>query len=127
MEDLNRHVVIAFVVFGLLSVWLLGQTLEWAFVSFSPASNMMLGGGFRLHSLLGAVGGIGLTWWLWNHAVARPFVQEVAVEVSRVTFPTMEDTRGSTVVVIVVSVLVALALSGFDLVWKFLTDSMLAL
>ena len=62
---------------------------------------------------------------LWRHQQANQFMNEVMVELSRVTWPTQKETSSATVVVIVM-VLISGAVLGFlDYVWTSLLKQVL--
>lgn len=81
----------------------------------------IIGNEFRLHDLMGiAVGVIGGI-WLWRHDRLFQLANEVAFETRKVTWPSVEETRQGTVVVVVVTILIALALWAFDILFSALT------
>ncbi len=50
------------------------------------------------------------------------FVTEVCVELSKVTWPSRQETWSQTIVVLVVSVIAAVILGVFDMAWSRITD-----
>lgn len=50
------------------------------------------------------------------------FSNEVAAELSKVTWPTRKDTYAQTIVVVIVSVIAAIILGVFDAAWSSVTD-----
>ncbi len=81
----------------------------------------IIGNEFRLHDLLGIAVGVFGGIWLWRHDRLFQLANEVAFECRKVTWPTLEDTRQGTIVVVVVTVLIALALWAFDVLFSALT------
>lgn len=117
-----RMVNMAFMTAALL-LWIVSADL------FSGALDMVrpewdlriIGNEFRLHDLMGiAVGVIGGI-WLWRHERIFQLANEVAFETRKVTWPPMDETRQGTIVVVVVTILIALVLWGFDVLFSALT------
>jgi preprotein translocase subunit SecE len=61
-----------------------------------------------------------------NHKVFN-FLDEVATELSKVSWPTSQETITSTGVIVVMVGIAALILFGFDAIWGTLTNSFLTL
>jgi len=54
---------------------------------------------------------------LWKHEQANQFMNEVMVELSRVTWPTQKETTSGTIVVIVMVLISGVILGFLDFVW----------
>ena len=80
----------------------------------------MLGANFRLANLLGLGMAIVLTFYLRRRY--STLAMEIGNELSRVTWPTWPETRLSTIVVMIVTVIIALILGAFDYVWAQLSS-----
>jgi preprotein translocase SecE subunit len=65
------------------------------------------------------IGGI-LFLVLWRHDDANQFMNEVMVELSRVTWPTQKETTSATGVVIIMVLLSGMMLGLFDYCWTML-------
>ena len=118
----ERIVNFTFVVAGLLLWFLSGHLFAFLFDVIGPQWDLeILGAEFRLSSLLGAgvgvVGGIAL----WRDARLFTLAHEVVSELRKVTWPSAGETRVTTVVVVVTTLLAAGCLSVFDFVFSFLT------
>jgi len=119
---LEKYVRIGFVVAGIL-VWavaasLFGTLFQWIAPNWDK---MLLGAQFTVSTAIGALFGIGTGIALWlNPAVLRLGV-EIANELRNVTWPTWQETRVSTIVVLVTTVVVAAILGLFDAVWGSLS------
>ncbi|MBK9033427.1 MAG: preprotein translocase subunit SecE [Myxococcales bacterium] len=59
---------------------------------------------------------------LYRHDRIHTLANEVASELGKVTWPTPKEVRAATIVVIVMSIISALVLGVFDLVWSNLTE-----
>ena len=117
-----RMVNMAFMA-GALLLWIVSaRTFAGAFDLLRPECDLaLIGNEFRLSNLLGiavgVVGGIAL----WRHATLYQLANEVAAEVRKITWPNAEETRVSTSVVIVTTILIAVALWAFDIVFSAFT------
>ena len=69
-----------------------------------------------------AIIGVATGFGLYLHPKVKPLADEVAGELSKVTWPTRPETWRNTVIVIVMSFLAALYLGIFDAVWSTFTD-----
>lgn len=69
-----------------------------------------------------AILGILTGYLLYRHPTVRPLADEVAGELSKVTWPSRKETWQSTIVVIVTSVIAAIYLGLFDTLWSAFTD-----
>ena len=91
---------------------------QWAFTLSGTANPEYFGGSMSLSGLIA----IGLTAataaFLWKHKVTFDFCLETVQETRKVVWPTKQETRDQTVVVIITSVLIAMMLWGFDQVFK---------
>ena len=115
----------AYLVGGLIVAWVFAKTSDLIFTSLTPRANIAFAG-ITLSVIVGVVLAVLLTVALWRNRRAYQWTTEVAVELSRVTWPELDETRQSTIIVIAFSVVLALALSLFDFVWKFATDAILS-
>ncbi len=69
--------------------------------------------GFALAGILAIV--------VWRIPRTQTVSLEVALELRRVTWPTLPETRAATVAVVVASVIAALILGVFDMMWSWLS------
>lgn len=119
---MEKYVRISFAVAGLL-VWVtLAATFGWLFQLVAPnLDRPILGADFSVSNLLGLLIGVGVAVYLWFHQTVNKLALEVASELRNVTWPTWPETRVSTIVVIVTTIVVALILGLFDFVWGWLS------
>ena len=129
----NRLVAFSHVVFALLVGTFLEHVLFAVFRLFSatqPLTNTMfqlpLGPGdpkdFSWAAIIGLGIGIGGFAWLWKKPESHTVSMEIAAELRKVTWPSLEETRAATIAVIVASLIAAVLLGLFDVFWQFLTD-----
>jgi preprotein translocase subunit SecE len=129
----NRLVALSTVVFGLLA----GIFLEHVFLALfgllsatQPLTTTLfqlpLGPGepkdVSWATVLGLAIGAGLFAYLYKKPGTRTVADEIAAELRKVTWPSLEETRAATIAVIVASLIAAVLLGFFDVFWQFLTD-----
>jgi preprotein translocase subunit SecE len=119
---IERWVQFAFLAVGVLSFWLFDKvvTSVWTLLADSftaipePDSNIVLPIALAIAVVI-AVGG-------FKHPKVNRYVNEVAGELTRVTWPNRQETISQTGIVLAVSIVAAIVLGLFDLVWAQLTD-----
>ena len=122
--DPKRLVVIAYLVFGLIIALFLGNMLELGFVQLGIANKKVIEGlDFSYAFVIGGVLAVGLGVWCWLNPRIHTLSNEVASELMRVTWPSFEETRVSTLAVIVFSLVASVVLFGIDtLALKVMVD-----
>ena len=119
--NVARYVNMSFVGLALLAWVILSEFAGWGLGLIGAAYNPeMLGANFRLANLVGLGLAVGLTLYLRRRY--STLAMEIGNELSRVTWPTWPETRLSTIVVIIVTVIIALILGAFDYVWAQLSS-----
>lgn len=119
----TRWVHVAFFAFFLMLVWMLVHLFEdawdllflaWPQIVGRPQTGMaQLAGG--IVAIIAYIYALRRKDW-------KDFLAEVAIEVSQIVWPTRAETRGATVVVIVITLICSLLLAGMDVVWSNVTD-----
>ena len=118
-----RYVNMAYVGMGLLAYVVLAELFAWTLMFFGSAANgQVIGHNFRVADLVGLAVAGGLVIWLKRDERVSTFSMEVGNELSKVTWPTWAETKLSTIVVIVTTIIIALILGTFDYVWAALTS-----
>lgn len=120
--NLQRFVNIGYVVSGLLA-WVLSAALfGWVMDLISrELDKPLIGTGFCRSDLLGLMVGAAVGIALKLNKVVNSWALEVANELKKVTWPSWDETKMSTVVVIVTSIILAIILGLFDMIWAFLS------
>lgn len=121
----SRWVILGYVGLGLIFAWVLGQGLQWGFYrlrDYGLRDIELLGANITLAHAIGAVIALGVGMYFWRHERANQGAHEVVEELRKVTWPDAEDTRTSTVVVLVTTVIIALILWSFDFIWSWGTS-----
>ena len=113
--DPKRLVVIAYLVFGFIIILFLDNLFEQVLARFGVNNRILIEGpDWRVSTLASAALTIGAGFYAWFNPKARTVSTEVATELMRVTWPTWEETRISTVAVVIASLVAALILFGID-------------
>jgi preprotein translocase subunit SecE len=66
--------------------------------------------------------GVAVAWYYWKQQRTRELAEEVASELSKVTWPTKDEVMSSTAVVIVTTVFSTIFFALMDRFWSFLTN-----
>ncbi|MBX7114496.1 MAG: preprotein translocase subunit SecE [Myxococcaceae bacterium] len=113
--DPTRLVIVSLMVFGIVFALFLDKVLDLVWASASLKNTEVLEGlGWRVTTVLGVclatAGGV----FVWVNQKTRSLSLEIATELMKVTWPTWEETRISTIAVVVASVVAAVILFGID-------------
>jgi len=112
---LDRWVQIAFMVFGLFTLWLLDKLITLIWDRFAEPQPSLV-------TLFAAVLALGATLVLYRQKTVSRAAHEVVGELAKVSWPTRKETQVSTIVVIVTSLVAAMIVGGLDAAWSALTD-----
>jgi preprotein translocase subunit SecE len=120
VEQPKRIVAIAYVVAALaLGVFL--ENVIGLVLSYSRVNDFAVMGDWSLSTVLGfgvaAVAAI----VVWRIPRTQTVSLEVALELQRVTWPSVRETRAATLAVIVASAIASVILGVFDMVWSWLS------
>ena len=66
--------------------------------------------------------GVGVAWYYWKQQRTRELAEEVASELSKVTWPSKDEVMSSTAVVIVTTIFSTIFFALMDRFWSFLTN-----
>jgi preprotein translocase subunit SecE len=126
--NLQRFVNIAYVLVGLVS-WVISARL-FGFVMDLISRDLdkpLIGTDFARSDLVGLLVGIAAGVALKLNRNVNTWALEVANELKKVTWPTWDETKLSTVVVIITSIIVAIILGLFDALWAFVSSAVYGL
>ena len=112
---LERWVQFAFVALAGITFFLSDKLINYVWNFFDEPDETLVTG-------FAAIVGILTGFLLYRHPKVRPMADEVAGELSKVTWPSRRETWYSTIVVIVTSIIAAIYLGVFDAVWGAFTD-----
>lgn len=108
-----------------LILWLVLQDLfQWGFATFDVA-NARLGGQVDMSALVAMVVASVVAVAMWKHETVFSFGIETVEETRKVVWPTKEETKDNTVIVVITAAIMAVLLGVFDLVWAKLTNIIL--
>jgi len=100
---------------GLLLFYLLMWTTEWIWGYFTRAPS-------ELYITVGAaVVALGVGVWTYKNEKIHGYLNEVAAELKKVTWPGSKEVKAATIVTIVMAVLSAGILGFFDFTWGTVT------
>jgi preprotein translocase subunit SecE len=123
-ESENRRYV---VLFQLLLTVGIGYSLSRAIELIYRVGSLPVYRPFGVHEawILGYAIAAGALVYTMRNVTAQDFANEVIVELRKVTWPTMKETRQATMVVIVVVAVIATILGAFDFMWAKLIQFLL--
>lgn len=126
MNSNRRWVAMAFLAFGVL-LWILttkfiATLMGW--IGIEEFDFHLVGERFTLTTLVGLLIGGFATLYGYRHSTLSTLMNEVVVELKKVTWPTGKETRSATVVVIITVFLMAVFLGIFDLFWSKFMDAL---
>lgn len=113
--DPRRLVVVSYLVFGLILTLFLGRLIEMLMAQVGVTNTEIITGtGIKVADLTGFVITVGSAVYAWTNPKVKSLSMEVATELMRVTWPSWEDVRVSTIAVVVASLVAAVILFGMD-------------
>ncbi len=123
VEQPTRLVAIAYVLAAIAVGVFLEKVLALVF-TYVRVNDFAVFGDWSLSTILGfAIAAVvGLV--VWRIPKTQTVSLEVALELRRVTWPTLRETRAATVAVIVASAVAAVILGLFDMVWSWLSGQL---
>jgi preprotein translocase subunit SecE len=121
----KRMVVIFYVLAAVALGMFLKTVLGAAFDQFG-VNDFEIVFGYSLSELLGFAVAFGSAIVVWRIPRLQQISMEVALELQRVTWPSMRETRAATIAVIIASFVAAAILGVFDLLWSNLSKFVLS-
>ena len=120
----SRYINLSFAIAGLIT-WVILLKLAGNLFEVFDATDAVLFLGIKISQLIAAVVALGGTIYAFRRADVQTWAGEVAVELSKVTWPSWGETKQHTLVVIIFSLIMSGIIGGFDLFWKWITDLIL--
>jgi preprotein translocase subunit SecE len=120
VEQPKRIVAIAYVVAALALGVFLEKVIELA-LSYARVNDFAVLGDWSLSTILGFGIAAIVAVVVWRIPRTQTVSLEVALELQRVTWPSVRETRAATMAVIVASAVAAVILGVFDMVWSWLS------
>ena len=125
MEASKRMVNLFLAASTLTAAVIFWKTFELVFLMVGVRNSHLLGKQFTSAHLLGAAAGVAMLFWITRHARYMPALRESGDELTKVTWPTWEETKNHTRVTIIVTLIIAFILWVFDQVFGNLTSMIL--
>ncbi len=120
VEQPRRIVAIAYVFAAIAIGVFLEKVLSLVF-GYARVNDFDVVAGWSLSAVLGYVLAAVIAVVVWRIPRTQQVSLEVALELRRVTWPTLRETRAATIAVIVASAISAVVLGVFDMVWSWLS------
>lgn len=128
MGSKSQYVVVGTILLALITGMVLAHALRWAFVTMDVNDPFIFGmREFTLSALIGYGLAAGAAGFVLRHKPTFGLAVEVVDELSKVTWPTREETGNATVVVIITVLISSAYLGAFDAMWLALTDWILGI
>jgi len=116
VEQPKRYVAIFYVLATIAAGKFLEKLTELAF-SYSRLNDFPVVAGWNISSVIGFAVAIATAVVVWRIPKTQTVSLEVALELKRVTWPSLRETRAATVAVVVASFIAAIILGIFDFIW----------
>jgi len=122
---MEKYVKLGIILTGIL-VWILMASFYQTVIGWINPDwdRMLIGQQFTFSDLLGLLTGLAVLLTLLYHRTVNKLGMEVAVELQKVTWPKWAETRVTTIVVIIVTLVISFILAFFDLIWGHFTSWM---
>ena len=128
MQSKERYVIVSILVAALIIAMTLARGFEWIWVAAGINDPYIFGiRQLPLTALLAYVASFGTAIFCLKNDNIRTLSNEVVDELSKVTWPTREETGQATIVVVVTVLICAAFLGLFDAVWLWLTNRLLGI
>jgi preprotein translocase subunit SecE len=120
----QRILGFAYVAASVLVFLVMRQFVDWLFDTIRLTNYAF--GPFTISDVLALLIVVGAAVATWKYPKVYGFLTEVVEETSKVVWPSRQETRDSTVVVIVFVFVIAAILGSFDLLWAKVTNLILS-
>jgi preprotein translocase subunit SecE len=121
VEQPKRYVAIFYVLAAVAFGFFLERVIALGFSYARVNDFQILGEGWSLSTVIGFAMAAVVAVVVWRIPKTQSASLEVALELRRVTWPTVRETRAATVAVIAASFVAAIILGGFDATWAWLS------
>jgi preprotein translocase subunit SecE len=120
IEQPKRIVAIAYVL-AALAIGVFLEKVTALVLTYTRVNDFAVLGDWSLSTVIGFALAAVLAVVVWRIPKTQTVSLEIALELGRVTWPSMRETRAATVAVIVASFVAAAILGLFDMVWSWLS------
>ena len=124
--EVSRYVNLSYALGFILAVITLNKAVEAIWEGFERLPEVgIVGNTITLTDAIAVVLAAILIAYLYKREDYRTYVSEVMLELRKVTWPSWEETKRGTLVVILFTVVLSAFLWGSDQLWKYVTDLLL--
>ncbi|MEE2643984.1 MAG: preprotein translocase subunit SecE [Myxococcota bacterium] len=127
MNLANRIVFAFFFSAFIITTIVLSKLIASIYVTAGFNDQAYLGRDFTESTFVGLICAVVLLFYTLNGTRAQRFVNEAAQELVQVTWPTFDESKRNTFYTIMVTIILAILLFGFDKSFGYLTDQLLLL
>jgi len=124
--DVSRFVNLVYFGIAVLAFTIFDKALIWLWESVDALRQVsIVGDSITLSTLIAIALTAGLVIYLYKRADVRRYLSEVIIEMQKVTWPNWSQTKRSTIITIVFTVLLSMFLWGSDQLWSTVTTWLL--
>lgn len=124
--EVTRYVNLTYAVGFILAALTFNKAVGAIWEAFERLPNVgIVGNTITMTDVIGVALAAGLIFYLYKREDYRQKVSEVMLELKKVTWPSWDETKRSTLIVIVFTIVLSAFLWGTDQFWKQLTDLIL--
>ena len=117
-----RRIVAIFYVLAAIVLGVFLEKITALVLSYSRVNDYAVLGDWTLSTIIGFALAVVVAVVVWRYPKTQAVSLEIALELRRVTWPSLRETRAATVAVIVASAIAAVILGVFDFVWSWLSS-----
>src|SRR5580704_8999110 len=122
-KSTGRYVTIAYIAFAIVAAVVVARLLHAGFEYFGVQDYPLLGSDFPVSDVAAVVLAILAFVFTFRNPDIRPLADQVASELSKVVWPTRQETWSATLVVIVTVIVSSVYLGVFDAVWLWASNA----
>ena len=124
--EVSRYVNLFYALCFIIAVVIFNKFIQQIWESFETLPDVsIVGNTITATTVLALALAVGLMTYLYKRDDYRSYVAEVVIELKKVSWPSFDETKRSTLIVGLFTVVVSLYLFGMDTIWRFLTDLLL--
>lgn len=124
--EVSRYVNLTYGIGFILAVVIFDKMLSGIWDAFERLPNIgIIGNDITLTNVIATVLAFALTVYLYRREDYRTYLSEVMLELKKVTWPSWDETKRGTMVVILFAFVLSAFIWGSDQLWKYATDLLL--
>jgi preprotein translocase subunit SecE len=126
-KAIGRYVTLAFIGAAILLAYVITRGLHEGFVLAGMEDVALAGKTLTISNLVGGLVAIVAGVVCFRHPTVKTLADEVALELSKVTWPSREETWAATMVVIATVAISGAYLGFFDAIWSWASTALLSI